>query len=284
MILMIPLACRLGMKDEVLSAAIALTAHEGAHLLAAAAMGIAVPELRLMPFGGSARIGNPYALSPVRLALTAAAGPFANLLLIMFSAALAHWNALTAESAFTLLKVNLVLMLFNLLPALPLDGGRMLYAVLSGFIGRERALQTGIILGRILSAALAAAAVVLLVQRRVFNLSYVFAALFILSSAPHERAALSSAGVHTMLSALSPVSGPVPVNMIAVDGACPARRALKSARPARANLYAVYSQGRLSGLTDDRALLEMCLEHSPDTPVIQAAKSFPTVQKRSGQG
>ncbi len=92
--------------------------------------------------------------------------------------------------ALQILQANLILMLFNLLPALPLDGGRTLYALLSPVIGRERAVETGILMGRILAGLMLALSLYIWIARGLVNLSLIFAAIFILAAAPEERRAL----------------------------------------------------------------------------------------------
>lgn len=270
MLLMLPLACRLGLKTQVICLVIALGMHETAHLAAAACMRIPVPELTLMPFGGSARIGNPYVLSPGQLALTAAAGPAANLILVLTSASFAHWSLIDPGQAVHFIKVNALLMLFNLMPALPLDGGRILYAIVHRRMGNKKALETGIWLGRLLALLLILWTTYLFMTRKVFNLSYVFAAVFLIASASGERRALSHSGVHTLISALSPITAPMPVSLYAVDASCTARTALRTARPGCINLYAVYENGVLNGFTDDRSLLDLCLASGSNASVLQA--------------
>ena len=266
-LLMPAAALLLGAREEVAALTLALAAHEAAHLLAARALGVGVGQLRLMPFGGAIRLGNPYALAPAKLLAVAAAGPAGSLLALLTAAALAHWRVLSPGFALALVNVNLALMLFNLLPALPLDGGRMLYALLSERMGRAQAVELGILLGRIVAAlllALAAAAAILL--RRV-NLSPVFAAIFILASANDEREALSGANARALLGELTPLVRPVPARVWAVGGDCPARIALRAARADALTLYAVYSGNRLIDLTDDRRLLEAVLERNADLAI-----------------
>ena len=270
MLLMIPLACRLGLRAEVAAQICALTVHEATHLVAAACMRVSIPHLRLMPFGGSASIGNPYTLTPLQLGTVAAAGPASNLLLILLSTSMAHWGLLAPPDALLFLRVNLVLLAFNLLPALPLDGGRMLYAALFRRIGADKALTIGIWAGRVAAAGLMLSAAALFVRQGVLNLSYLFAAVFLIASGPQERAALSRSNIHALVAALSPVSAPAPVYLTAVDGACSALNALRHARPDAVNLYAVYSDGALTGFSDDRALIDLCMSGSADTPVARA--------------
>lgn len=253
-------AALLGARREIAALMIALSAHEAAHLLAARALGVGIRQLKLTPFGGAIRMENPYAIAPARLLAVAAAGPAANLAALVTAAALAHGRALSGQTALALIQSNLTLMLFNLLPALPLDGGRMLCALLSGRFGRDRAVQIGILAGRVVAALLFALAVASAVFARRLNLSPAFAAAFILASAGDERHALSDARLRTYLRELRPIEAPVPARLWAVGGGCEARRALRVTRADTITLYAVYENSRLTSFTDDRRLLKGILE------------------------
>jgi len=265
LLLMPLLAVRLGMPRETAAMALSLALHEAAHLAAARLSGARVEELRLMPFGGTLKMGNLYALPAGRLFLIAAAGPAANLALMIMSAALAQWGAIAPEIALKLLRVNLTLMLFNLLPALPLDGGRMLYALTQGWLGRKRAAGLGVWLGRALAAALAIGAAWGFVSTRKLNLSMLGAAVFILSAEAGEKAALGEVRAASLLNALKPIGAPVPVRLFAVDARCPARRALRDAAPDTAVLYAVYAGGSLAGFADERQLIDALITDSTAT-------------------
>lgn len=66
--LLIPLlAMKLGMQGDILPLLIALWIHESAHLIAACIARIGIAEIRIMPFGGSMRMENPYHVNPARL-------------------------------------------------------------------------------------------------------------------------------------------------------------------------------------------------------------------------
>ena len=120
--LLYPLAAAmLGAGSEVASLLIALILHEVAHLLIAHCLGVGISKLRVTPFGGAMAMDNPYGLSPLRLAAVAAAGPLANLLAVIATGALAHWQMTDPYFALAFIQTNLVLLAFNLLPALPLD-------------------------------------------------------------------------------------------------------------------------------------------------------------------
>ena len=161
-------------------------------------------------------------------------------------------------------------MLFNLLPALPLDGGRMLWAVLSERLGRERAVSVGLLAGRVVAALLLALAVLQAIAARRLNLSPAFAAIFILASAGDERDALSDAQLRACLGELRPIRTPVPARLWAVGGDCPARRALRVARADAITVYAVYENSRLTSLTDDRRLLQAILERGGPITIDEA--------------
>lgn len=121
----------MGLGVKVLVVFSAVLFHELAHAATAVIMGFTVREIELLPFGGVARIeglGNAGSRDEIRIA---AAGPAASLVL----AAVIYFCMLQLTGKRELLEfcyeVNVMLALFNLVPALPLDGGRILRAYLA---------------------------------------------------------------------------------------------------------------------------------------------------------
>lgn len=121
----------------VLTIFLCVLLHELSHALVARAFGVQTKHITLYPFGGIAAIASQP--SPKAELMIAAAGPTVNLLI---AAALFPWIELpSAESIKTapvtflprLFLTNVGLAVFNLLPALPMDGGRVLRALLSIF-------------------------------------------------------------------------------------------------------------------------------------------------------
>lgn len=137
-----------------------ILAHEFGHVLVARVFGIATPDITLYPFGGVARL-NSIPQKPLQEFLVAIAGPAVNLIIaagLVLAGATLTLDALLREQAdlgSRLAATNLALALFNLLPAFPMDGGRVLRAVLSAFVGFERATRIAAILGHWLAIALA---------------------------------------------------------------------------------------------------------------------------------
>ncbi len=122
-----------GGAERLLSALCALLLHESGHLIAVKLCGAAISEVEITPLGGVITLEDAEALSGGRQFLLACMGPVFSLggcLLTpgLFSAGIAPFSFCRAFA-----KANLLLLLFNLLPVLPLDGGHMLRAVLRRF-------------------------------------------------------------------------------------------------------------------------------------------------------
>ena len=253
------LAAHFGLGRQAAAVAVCLCLHECGHLIAARWLGMSIRSLELTPFGGAIYAGNPYVQGSGRLLAVSLAGPAANLLCAVLCAAMAQWGLLTPGQAALPVRVNAALAGFNLLPALPLDGGRALYALARPRLGPRRAAAMGLWAGRVLALLIAAHAVADLLMGRPFNLTLWLAALFLARSASREREALAQAAASKLLDALKPLPGPTPVQLYAIEGGCPAREALRCARSDRVTLYAVYENGRLTHLRDERSLLEQLL-------------------------
>ena len=259
LLLMPLLAARLGLQAELGSIGIALCVHELAHLLAARLAQVAISEIQLLPFGGSARMENPYQIPAGRLIAVALAGPAANLLLIVICAALVQWRLLLAETTAPVVRTSLTLMLFNLLPALPLDGGRVLYALLQRPLGEARALRIGLWLGHGLALVMIAIAVAAGLRFGSWNLTLLLAAVFLLTSGRDESAALAGARARRMQDALD-ANGVRPVRIYQLDASTPARRALNLMRPRECAWFVLTKKGVPCGLVDGRSILQCLID------------------------
>lgn len=124
--------------------------HELAHALYAKRKGVRVADITLLIFGGISRVDPMRA--PRQEAVMAGLGPLTSLALS--AAAFLAWSALDAASfkvrfaLFCFGHVNLLLGIFNLLPAFPMDGGRVLRALLSARHGHARATRIAATVGK----------------------------------------------------------------------------------------------------------------------------------------
>jgi stage IV sporulation protein FB len=101
--------------------------HELVHVWMAKRSGLTVDAVELLPFGGVVRLVETLGVDPMLEACVSIVGPLFSIGLGIL-AALAY--CLRLPYSFELMHINLVLGLLNLLPALPLDGGRLLRASL----------------------------------------------------------------------------------------------------------------------------------------------------------
>jgi stage IV sporulation protein FB len=183
-ILVIAGACVLGRLYDLLQAMLALTLHEVSHAAAAAAFGCRVNALELMPFGGVARIQREDAEFRSEWCV-AAAGPLISLVLAGVTALIFYISPFTGARMQSFLNFNLVLGMMNLLPALPLDGGRIVKCALTPRIGLSRAIRitawTGVGLGLFMLGLSIAAAIL-----RIYNLTLPVMGSFLLMAAIGE--------------------------------------------------------------------------------------------------
>lgn len=119
--------------------------HEIGHLIAGLIMGMKPEKIELMPFGVSISFkinvkeynkkimkGNQLELKKIIVAI---AGPLTNFLIILIT------NHLKVEiiKQITIIYTNFLIMIFNLIPIYPLDGGRILKGVLHINFGKNKA-------------------------------------------------------------------------------------------------------------------------------------------------
>src|SRR5262245_56226445 len=139
----------------VLSAFGCVVLHELGHALMARRFGIETEDITLYPIGGVARLKR-MPRAPGAELLIALAGPAVN---FAIAAALLGLQGLGLAGSWLdgfvegLVMVNLALGPFNLIPAFPMDGGRVLRAFLSGWLGRARATTIAASIGRALALA-----------------------------------------------------------------------------------------------------------------------------------
>ena len=185
-----------------------VTLHEFGHALVAQHFGVNVPHITLLPIGGVASLER-MPDQPLHEFLIAIAGPLVNFViaLIVFPLLLLTGNlpTLTLSNAATILSgsqtptvatlllflfyANLALGIFNLLPAFPMDGGRVLRAVLAFGISYVDATRIAVFVGRIMAVLFALWGII---NRDIF---FLLIAFFVYVGGGSEQEAVESKAV-----------------------------------------------------------------------------------------
>jgi len=130
--------------------------HEFGHILVARRYGIQAPEVTLLPIGGVASL-QALPEKPSQEFAIAIAGPAVNFVIAVVllaivgsfdSADLARLDDPRVSLVARLADANLFLAIFNLIPAFPMDGGRVLRALLAMKLGRPRATRLAASIGQ----------------------------------------------------------------------------------------------------------------------------------------
>ena len=138
-------------------------AHEFGHIFTARAFGVPTPDVTLLPIGGVARLAR-IPEKPSEELLVAIAGPLVNVVIALGLIALGGASldphqlvAMTNAHASLidrLAAVNLFLAAFNMIPAFPMDGGRVLRALLATRLGHVRATEIAAAIGQLVAFGL----------------------------------------------------------------------------------------------------------------------------------
>lgn len=148
-VLMLLVYASVGLLPETLFALWIVILHELAHVVVAGGLGWRVKRLELLPFGGVVEFDKVFCETPGSEIAIALAGPIHNLIFAGLVFALLRREILPPGFGKFVFELNLAMGLFNLLPAIPLDGGRVTRAVLSHSIGAARATAVAANIGRI---------------------------------------------------------------------------------------------------------------------------------------
>ncbi|QKV19935.1 site-2 protease family protein [Oricola thermophila] len=177
--------------------------HELGHAVAARRYGIRTPRITLLPIGGLAELER-MPEKPLEEIVVAIAGPLVNVAIaLMLVLILGAFPDLTTVASIEnpqpgflvrLAVVNIVLVLFNLIPAFPMDGGRVLRALLATRYPRVRATEIAATVGQITSFVFGFLGLLS------GNVLLIFVAIFVYMAATSEAQATSLQAVASKVS------------------------------------------------------------------------------------
>ncbi len=255
--------------------------HEFGHIFTARAFGVATPDVILLPIGGVARLER-IPEQPSEEFLIAIAGPAVNVaiaavLVLVGGADLRPDHLVAIESTKAslvdrLAEVNVFLAAFNLIPAFPMDGGRVLRALLAVRFGYVRATE--------MAAAIGQGVAFLLGFVGLFgNPLLLFIAIFVYLAASSEAHLVAiramSQGVPVTAAMMTQFATLTPDEH--VDAAVETLL-----RTSQGEFPVVDGAGRPRGLLARNDLIRALKERGPDAKVADAMTGqFPTLSHRS---
>lgn len=245
--------------------------HELGHSIAAQYYGITVREIILLPLGGVAQLQS-LPKKPMRELVIALAGPAVNVIIVIALAAvvpgLLNMRALTqqatASAGMDLLRdlaiTNLFLALFNLIPAFPMDGGRVLRALLGLVLPYKDATRIAAWVGRVFAVGF------VLIGLFTGNFLLALVGVFIFSGAGAEYGMVRRQAALDKLSAADVTRPAVSLHPLDLLGQV-LPGVLSSAQP----LYPVMDGQRLEGMITPQSLQLAMQRFGPATPLEQVA-------------
>jgi Zn-dependent protease len=262
---------------------VCLLAHELSHALVARRNGVKVAGITLWLFGGVSRLeGEP--ASARSEALIAGVGPLTSFIVagIAFGlAAATSGNALISDLFIWLTFVNVVLGLFNLVPAFPLDGGRLLSSFLWWRSGsRQRGVHNAVRVGRVFAYLMIAAGVLGLFVGEVYNGIWIaFLGWFLLSAAASEEA---GSNIRTLLRAV-PVSAAMTSPVVTLPDWVTVSQFLDSVAPNHSfTTYPIHEpSGKLTGVVRLNELVRLPARERAEKHLIDVARPIAEVPTTS---
>lgn len=254
-------------------------AHEYGHVLTARYFGIGTRDITLLPIGGVSSIERMPEKPGQELAITIA-GPLVNLViaavLFAFFGARLDATRLSAVDApqvdfvTRLALVNVMLFLFNLLPAFPMDGGRILRALLQMWMDRVHATRIAAGIGQAVAFGLGFLGLF-------GNPLLLFIALFVFLAASQESYAVDLGEATKGVS----MSRATITSFARLDAQATVGRAVEALlETSQREFPIVDGGGRLRGVLTRDGIIRALAQSGPDTPVLEVMERDITVVNR----
>lgn len=264
----------------ILAVFVCVVLHEFGHIAAARRYGIATPDITLLPIGGLARLER-MPEEPRQELIIAIAGPLVNVAIaVVILAVLGGAGGLEqmmqvenprADFLVRLAGVNIFLVLFNLIPAFPMDGGRVLRALLATRLTWPRATQLAANIGQGLAFVFGFLGLL-------YNPLLIFIAIFVYLAAAAEA---QNARIRDV--ANSVLAGDVMVTEFAgLARSASIADAIERLMATAQNEFPVLdADGRMEGLVTRSDIIRALRETGPEAPVVGVMRTgLPTVHKR----
>ena len=258
-----------GVMGKGLIAFAVVLVHELAHVAVARRLLVPVGEIELLPFGGVTRMGGDLVLDPVKEVYVACAGPASNLLMAALGMAFKNHGLWDEQLGPFFLQCNLLIAAFNLLPALPLDGGRIYRAYLALRVGIREATCRAAGLGQGWAVATVLLGSVGLVSGFT-GLDVLFTGLFLFYAATREKEMATYLFMRQLVQKKAELMrlGVLPAELLVVVENIPLGQVIRPFLPRRFHLVLVLDkQWEYKGVITEAQVVDGLLEHGMDLPV-----------------
>jgi stage IV sporulation protein FB len=212
--------------EIMLTYAIAII-HEFSHVCVAKKLGIGINKIEIFPFGVTAQISETVVKKPHKEIIIAITGPISNIILAIIGRVELAYNIFPSELIQFFITINLAMLVMNLLPILPLDGGRIMRAIFTMNFGTVKAYNFSIKVTRILSIAAIFTGITILIFTK-FNFSLLIIGVFLLSNTLAERNSSSLIAMRGIIYTQSKVDNIMRGNSIVAKNTESARKLLKN--------------------------------------------------------
>lgn len=266
-------ACLVGHGLFALLSLASIVLHELAHAACALAFGQALHSIEITPLGAIMRLEDEGRLPPFKRALMLLAGPAMTCLLCTLSMGMTRHALMNPETGRLLFMANLSILLLNLLPALPLDGGRLATLLLGCLLPVHTAHRVMRVFTTTIGFVLIALNVYASWRLGGWNLSLAFAGCCLIYSAYAATTTQAMEELRCFMDRkiLLERRGLVKTSWISVMENQPLRRPVKHMPRRRQGMYLIYALGsmELLGQMTEHELLQQYMRR-PDATVKEA--------------
>lgn len=222
--------------------------HELAHFVSAKVLGLKISKLIFYPFGVSLRLNSIILLSFSEEIILYLSGPLVNAVIAVIFALNGKFGVLYIN--------NLALFLLNILPIIPLDGGRILETIISRYKGRKNAKKILKFIGILIYSFL----IYLLLKSKTLNINTLTLILFLLGSIIFEKEKYSVDLIKELT--FSNLNKRRKAELFVFSESEPIRNIIKEFNPSKNSLVAfIDDKERIVSLKTDREIIKSLLNY-----------------------
>ncbi|MBR5110953.1 MAG: hypothetical protein IK099_12270 [Clostridia bacterium] len=257
-----------GMGERLLPAMAALALHEAGHIIAARCMRLRVEAIEITPLGGLMSVPNLETAAPWQRFLLAASGPLASLCGCAMAPFLYQRGFIQFSLTGAFIHANLALLLVNLLPALPLDGGRMLLAALSRFFSGKEIMKWMAFASSVIGLGLCGVTLGFALRGQII-FSPAFAGVYLMYAAAMEGRHGTAKYITSLIARRQRLDrqAVIPVEAVAAGAGTPVRSLLNKLSPGKYHMIHVLSPDGMTrlGVIEEKTFCEALLARHGDS-------------------